>query len=146
MRSALELLLLLGGEGVLVFCFRIGGVRIGSSAYGVGGGLAAASCFFLVFPIIINKKMCFDCQPVFPPSPKAERLNKAMYVILICEVVLAILRFALAWDFFGGLIECFMCLILYCGIKQMQYCSMLMYIIICLLFWVFAFVSIGTVI
>ncbi len=69
-----------------------------------------------------------------------------MYVIMVCQVVLAILRFAVSWDFFGGLIELFLCLILYCGVKQMQYCNMLMYIIICLIFWVFAFVAIGTVI
>ena len=83
---------------------------------------------------------------MFPPSPRAKKLNSSMYVILGCEVVLAILRFALAWDFFGGLIEIMLCLILYCGIRQMQYCNMLMYIIICLIFWVFALVALGTVV
>ena len=80
----------------------------------------------------------FNMQPVCPPSQSALAMKRNLYIVLFIHLVLALTLFFTTGA--GGLQDLILVLILWCGISQMHYCHILIYIFMSLFNWI-SFVS-----
>eukprot|EP00347_Sterkiella_histriomuscorum_P011788 403371096 len=70
----------------------------------------------------------FNMQPMVPPSQKGLVHKQRLYIVMAVHLVLSILY--MFFNMMGGLFELFSVAILYCGTAQMNYCQLIIYMVI----------------
>lgn len=71
-----------------------------------------------------------NMQPVVPPTPLGVKHRKRLYMIALVHLILSIIFMFI--NFIGGLYELMTVLILWCAASQMHFCTLIMYMVLCL--------------
>lgn len=69
-----------------------------------------------------------NMQPVVPPTAQGLVHKQRLYIVMAVHLFLAILY--MFFNFMSGIFELISVLILYCGTAQMNYCQLIIYMII----------------
>ncbi|CDW72505.1 UNKNOWN [Stylonychia lemnae] len=70
----------------------------------------------------------FNMQPVVPPTQKGLVHKQRLYIVMIVHLVLSI--FYMFFNIMGGIFELFSVAILWCASAQMNYCQLIIYMVI----------------
>ena len=71
-----------------------------------------------------------NMQPVVPPTEAGLKHKQRLYILIIVHLILAITYMFVSIT--GGLFELITVLILWCATSQMQFCQLIIYMILCL--------------
>ena len=81
-------------------------------------------------------------RPQVPPNSKATDIQDNLQTLIFVHLGLTIMKMVI-WGFGSGFEDIFACMFLYCGLKRIDFCMVLMYIfsLVSMLFAIF--VSLG---